>query len=117
MKNYSDTCLMSDYMHNLINDSKLYLNAPVKIWYTDDDPQVPYGTIVNFAKMASNAGCTCKLRKFPNGTGGHFCADAWMQSPSQGANLAPRTMVQTLFGGIMNVPVGIVEACQWFESH
>jgi hypothetical protein len=65
--------------------------------------------------MASNAGCVCKLRKFADGTGGHYCADAWSQSTAAGGNLAPRVDVQTRYGGVMNMPLGMVEALQWLE--
>ena len=117
MKDYSNTYLMSETMQNLVKNSKLFLNAPVKIWYTDDDPQVPFGTIVNFAKMASNAGCVCKLRKFPDGSGGHHCADAMASSSSAGADLAPRVTIQTRYGGEMNIPLGIAEVLQWIELY
>lgn len=104
------------YSQNLLNDSdfsaicdnaKLFTKVPVKIWYAEDDNQVPYVTILKYQKMVQNGGGVCILRQMSDNTGGHGSADT--------SDLAEKITVTARDGREMTIAVGIVEALQWIE--
>lgn len=114
MKVYSDSVLMGEKMQTLVEQAHLDLKLPLKIWYSEDDEQVPYGTIENFAKMAGNARCECILRKMEDGTGGHVSMDSYPGHKYY--NLCEKTIVVTKEGTTLKVALGLAEVIQWFET-
>ena len=117
MKDYSDDFLLGTDMQAIVASAKVFLRKPIKIWYAEDDEQVPYGTIVNFAKMVANAGCLCKLRKMADGTGGHRSMDVNNVSPEAIQSIAPWITKDTKYGGQMTIALGVAEVVQWFEIY
>ena len=110
---YSDSVLMGEEMQTLVEHAQLELKLPLKIWYAEDDEQVPYGTIENFAKMARNAGYECILRKMEDGTGGHVSMDCYPGHKDY--EMCKKETVVTKEGDSMDVALGLVEVIQWFE--
>lgn len=106
-KSYSQDLLNDSDFSAIVDDAQLFTKCPVKIWYAEDDNQVPYVTIVKYQKMVQNGGGVCILRQMPDGTGGHGSAD--------NSELAETVTVTARDGSSWTIAKGIVEALQWIE--
>lgn len=90
---------------NIVNNAAKTQIAPIKIWHAVDDANVPIATSRFYKKMVDNGGGVCVLREFPSGCGQHSAPDE---------DGCPTMSATPLYGSTMTVPVGIVEAVEWF---
>ena len=99
-------------LSNLVNNARIFLNTPVKIWQAVDDVNVPIQPSRWFAKMVMNGGGICFLREFPSGCGAHYAVGN-TEHPDE-----PTPMVDyvTPYGETVNVPVAYAEMVEWFRK-
>ena len=108
-KTYSQNLLADSDFSAICDNAKLFTKVPIKIWYAEDDNQVPYVTIVKYQKMVQNGGGVCILRQMQDGTGGHGSADT--------SDQAEKVTVTARDGREMTIATGIVEALNWLELY
>ena len=101
-----------DTLNALIDASKVYLNAPMKIWHAIDDINVPLQLSRWYAKMVMNGGGICFLREFPSGCGAHYAVG---NTDHLDVN-TPMVDYVTPFGETINVPVAYAEMVEWFRK-
>lgn len=97
----SSTCMAT------LNERRLVVTVPTKIWIAADDDRVPYGTAKLYVDMAQRTGSPVYLRRMPSGTGKHYSVDA-------DAN-AVKVTYQTKYAGSVSVPMAYAEMVDWFN--
>lgn len=91
----------------ILNNTRIHVPVPTKIWVASDDAAVPYTMAKLYVEMAQRAGSPVYLRRMPSGKGGHHVVDT--------DDKAPKVTYQTKYGDAVSIPVAYAEAVDWFN--
>ena len=94
----------------LINDAKLRVSVPTKIWIAPDDTNVQYDEVLLYVNSAQRAGSPVYLRLMPKNTGAHYAVEEHSGTTCAKVDYKPKYSSTTV-----NVPVAYAELIDWFN--
>ena len=97
-------------LNEMIENSKVFFNMPIKIWHAVDDINVPIQITRWWCRMVKNGGGLCYIREFPSGCGAHYAVGY-----SGDESKTPMVDYITPYGETINIPVAYAELVDWFK--
>ena len=97
-------------LNEMIENSKVFFNMPIKIWHAVDDVNVPIQITRWWCRMVKNGGGLCYIREFPSGCGAHYAVGY-----SGDESKTPMVDYITPYGETINIPVAYAELVDWFK--